>query len=266
MTCADIIPRDRRSIHRLFDGIYHRGFRYRPRFRLSADRRRRLRTLGVGGGIIFETAQADRLDRARGAAKALLKGRVDREVVAAALGSAAASPLMLRQAWRTFVQKRAFNPDDLGFRLGVDVQQAPRPESRVSLADAVDAFGLRRAKLDWRLGEAEIASIAAFAEAAKAGFEEAGIAEVRIDPDVAARSSDVLSRLHDQSHHIGTARMAAEPDRGVVDPDLRIFGTENAYVCGSAVFPTSGFSNPTHTILALAMRLSDHLAGDLERA
>jgi choline dehydrogenase-like flavoprotein len=266
MTCADVIPRDRRSIHRLFDGIYHRGFRYRPKFKLNADRQRRLRTLAVGGGIIFQTAQADRLDRARGAAKALLKGRVDRDIVSAALGSAAASPLMLRQAWRTFVQRRAFNPDDLGIRLGVDVQQAPRRDSRVSLAETVDAFRLRCARLDWRMGEAEIASVAAFCGVVKTGFEAAGIAEVRIDPDVATRSPDVLARLHDQSHHIGTARMAVERDHGVVNPQLRIFGTENAFVCGSAVFPTSGFSNPTHTILALALRLSDHLLEDLKCA
>jgi choline dehydrogenase-like flavoprotein len=48
-------------------------------------------------------------------------------------------------------------------------------------------------------------------------------------------------------------------DGGVVDPDLKIFGTDNSYVCSSSVFPCSGFVNPTHTIMALAYRLADHL-------
>ena len=45
----------------------------------------------------------------------------------------------------------------------------------------------------------------------------------------------------------------------LVDTTLRLYGLSNIYICSSAVFPCSGFSNPTHTVLALALRLSDHL-------
>ena len=54
--------------------------------------------------------------------------------------------------------------------------------------------------------------------------------------------------------------MDPSPNAGVVDTDLRLHGTPNVFVCSSAVFPTSGFSNPTHTLLALAVRLASHLA------
>ncbi len=47
---------------------------------------------------------------------------------------------------------------------------------------------------------------------------------------------------------------------GVVTDDGRVFGTDNVYVAGATVFPTSGALNPTLTIVALAMRLGDHLA------
>ena len=53
-------------------------------------------------------------------------------------------------------------------------------------------------------------------------------------------------------HHIGTARMGRDPAKGVVDADCRVFGVDNLYVAGSAVFPTSGQANPTLTIVALA--------------
>ena len=59
---------------------------------------------------------------------------------------------------------------------------------------------------------------------------------------------------------MGGMRMDPSPARGVVDPNLRLHNTENVFICSSAVFPTSGFSNPTHTLLALAMRLAAHLA------
>jgi choline dehydrogenase-like flavoprotein len=66
-------------------------------------------------------------------------------------------------------------------------------------------------------------------------------------------------------HHIGTTRMHADPKQGVVDPDCRIHGLANLYVAGSSVFPTSGYANPTLTIVALALRLADHLKVRLGR-
>ena len=46
---------------------------------------------------------------------------------------------------------------------------------------------------------------------------------------------------------------------GVVDRDGKVFGVNNLYVAGSAVFPTSSQANPTLTIVAMALRLADHL-------
>ena len=61
-------------------------------------------------------------------------------------------------------------------------------------------------------------------------------------------------------HHIGTTRMARDAGEGVVDADGRVFGTDDLYVAGSSVFPTSGYANPTLTLVALALRLAGHLA------
>ena len=44
-------------------------------------------------------------------------------------------------------------------------------------------------------------------------------------------------------------------------PDCRVHGVENLYVAGCSVFPAVGAVNPTFTIVALALRLGDHLAG-----
>ncbi len=60
-------------------------------------------------------------------------------------------------------------------------------------------------------------------------------------------------------HHMGTARMAANPKEGVTDADCRVRGVENLYIAGSAVFPTAGWANPTLTILALTVRLAKKL-------
>ena len=66
-------------------------------------------------------------------------------------------------------------------------------------------------------------------------------------------------------HHMGTCRMGANPRTSVVDPNLRVHGTKNLFVAGSSVFVTSGTANPTLTLTALALRLSDYLRLQLEK-
>jgi len=64
-------------------------------------------------------------------------------------------------------------------------------------------------------------------------------------------------------HHQGACRMGRSPATSVVDADLRVHETPNLYVCGSEVFVTGGAMQPSLTIVALAIRLGDHLAGRL---
>ena len=65
-------------------------------------------------------------------------------------------------------------------------------------------------------------------------------------------------------HHMCTTRMSADPREGVVDADCKVHGVSNLYVGGSSVFATSGYANPTYTIVQLALRLGDHLGGVLK--
>ena len=54
--------------------------------------------------------------------------------------------------------------------------------------------------------------------------------------------------------------MGDDPSTSVVDRECRVHGIHNLYLAGSSVFPASGYANPTLTIVALALRLGDHLA------
>jgi choline dehydrogenase-like flavoprotein len=135
------------------------------------------------------------------------------------------------------------------------MEMQPHPDNRVALAPATDCYGKRLAlvthsptALDRRslvelhrvLGE-ELA-------ACKFGTLTSGLADAAtwpIDTDV--------------SHHMGATRMGGDPATSVVDGDCRLHTVPNVYVAGSSVFPTSGYANPTYTIVALAIRLADHL-------
>jgi len=69
--------------------------------------------------------------------------------------------------------------------------------------------------------------------------------------------------LEGNFHHLGATRMHTDPAMGVVDADCRVHGVSNLYIAGSSVFPTYGCSNPTLTVVAMALRLADHLKKQL---
>ena len=73
-------------------------------------------------------------------------------------------------------------------------------------------------------------------------------------------SCRVHRRILNAHHHAGTTRMHEDPRGGVVDQDLRVHGLENLFVAGGSVFPRAGWANPTLTIVALSLRLADHLS------
>ena len=86
---------------------------------------------------------------------------------------------------------------------------------------------------------------------------------MRIEEWVTADDSSWPEDLGWGHHHMGTTRMNASPRFGVVDSDCAVHGVEGLYVAGSSVFPTGGYVNPTLTIVALAIRLADHLRDKL---
>jgi choline dehydrogenase-like flavoprotein len=53
--------------------------------------------------------------------------------------------------------------------------------------------------------------------------------------------------------------MALSENEGVVDKNLKVFGTRNLYIAGAATFPTSSFANSTFTAMSLGLRLADEL-------
>jgi choline dehydrogenase-like flavoprotein len=151
-------------------------------------------------------------------------------------------------------------------------EQAPNPASRVTLAPVRDALGVPQARLDWRLSAQEKHTVAVLVERLSAEFERLGHGRIKpadwlADPSPAwPVDPTVGNHAIAGYHHMGTTRMAASPAQGVVDADCRVHGYDNLYVAGSSVFATSGWANPTLTILALARRLGAHLAGRLGRA
>jgi choline dehydrogenase-like flavoprotein len=146
------------------------------------------------------------------------------------------------------------------FILSTRHEQSPNPNSRVTLSDENDVLGVPRAKLDWQLTDLDKRSIRTFAQLLGQQFGRSHLGRVKVmDWLLDEDNPSWPSFLSGGWHHMGTTRMHTDPKQGVVDANCLIHGMDNLYVAGSSVFPTGGSCNPTLSLLALSLRLSDHL-------
>jgi choline dehydrogenase-like flavoprotein len=143
-----------------------------------------------------------------------------------------------------------------GYSLRVQLEQTPDPENRVRLSADTDRFGQPLPELALRLPDEErrghIRSLESVAS-------ELGLNGKRLAGQLALLLD--AGRFDFFWHHMGTTRMADDPRQGVVDRNCRVHGCSNVFVAGSSVFPTGGTAAPTLTIVALALRLADHIRG-----
>jgi len=151
----------------------------------------------------------------------------------------------------------------------VRAEQAPNPDSRITLSGERDALGMRRAQLDWRLLDIDRKSVKVLMDTLAAEYKRLGWGEVvpskwLYDENITWRTDSLIS-AHPIGgyHHMGGLRMSASDETGVVDANCKLFESPNLYIAGSGVFPTGGWANPTVTIMALALRLGDHLGQKL---
>jgi choline dehydrogenase-like flavoprotein len=137
------------------------------------------------------------------------------------------------------------------------LETSPRPDSRVLLSHRRDQLDMPICRVDWRINSTDRRALDRLREHLKRSIEGGGFGHLVED-----RENDKNGwprSLEGGRHHMGTTRMHSDPTRGVVDPDCRVHRLANLFIAGSSVFPTSGYSNPTLTIVALALRLADHL-------
>jgi choline dehydrogenase-like flavoprotein len=196
-------------------------------------------------------------------------------------GTASLTPLEIARQQRAFIDVWTSNKDSndkamsgfddidkskltkkiyASYQLFTRVEQAPNPNSRITLDIEKDALGMRRAMLHWELTPLEKHSLREIYKLIGQQLGIAGVGRVRL--------MDFLQNENDNSwpefagagwHHMGTTRMSDDAKQGVVDANCKVHGIINLHIAGASCYPTAGAPNPTLTVVALTIRLADRL-------
>jgi choline dehydrogenase-like flavoprotein len=162
----------------------------------------------------------------------------------------------LSQAAKMALERLPGREADKFYKIITSQEQAPNPASRVVLASTQDAFGMPLARLHWQLSELDRHSLTASLQKLARAFGAGNLARLQQPSDF---KDGWPSYMCGSWHHCGTTRMSESPATGVVDPQSRVHSLDNLYIAGSSVFPTNGHGNPTLTVVAMALRLGEHL-------
>jgi choline dehydrogenase-like flavoprotein len=254
---ATIVPINPKMFRALFANVFIKGMKLQPRLKLSEALQSRDELLGAAFHVQFDTELEEHVQNAKIFISGLLKGRFSNpaKIVPEFW---AAMRVGFPIAWHYVVNRRIWSPSGGLISIRMMLEHAPLRDSTINLTEKRDENGMQLPELNWSFStEKEIKTIQVAAKLAKKYFESRNIARVVIPDEILAGRPNLLDSFVDTFHHMGGARMACSELDGFVDPTSRVFGSENLYLMGAAIFPVSGFANPTLTAMALALRAAE---------
>ncbi len=254
---AQVVAKDFRVLQDRYIALHRGRRRLFAKVRLSPQAQQQHRLLDATAVFLHEHDDPARQALRRLVLAARYRRRPENPLQDA-VRSMAAPASLLRDAWRRYARGLATGARPSAVWLQLWIEQQPDADSRITLDERRDMLGLRQARLNWTCGDLEMSTSRALTRWVGNGLARLGLAELR---ELPAMTDDAAWRqtVGDAAHPAGTTRMSADPGSGVVDAQSKVHGIAGLYVAGSSVFPICGYANPTLTIVALALRLAEHL-------
>lgn len=250
---GQVEPMDGYRFQRAFNTQIRKGRKYSLRLSASEEWMREQGWLNVSASFLMKSKEGKFDPYAEMGSFRNLWGGHQERFRATMVSLAATAGALLRDG---FVYKRGLVPV-----LAVTAEQEALPESRITLGRERDRFGMPKLSLHWQVSPQTWRTVAAFCRLVKGEVERLGFGQVNLRREIAEGREDRTDLLTDVNHHMGGTLMGSDPERSVVDENLKVRNVGNFWVASSSVFPSSSHSNPTLTLLALVNRLSERLLG-----
>jgi choline dehydrogenase-like flavoprotein len=257
---AATVPAEaRHSLLQHFTPLLRSGTVHTPKLEASASLRTRKQMLSVMAHFPLEEPEHTAMHSVRKILRTMQSGKWDTSLIRTALG-------ILPQCWEmggyvgtAYLRNRRPVSRHASVALHIDCEQMPHPDSRIRLSSRLDRLGSRMAIVDWRISEQERHTMQTFAGVLNKTMHAAGFGQLLWDERLFQNDDSWFKLPTDVLHMMGGTRMGASPAESVVDANLLVHGVENLYVASCSVFPTGGSSNPTFSLMALTLRLSERI-------
>jgi choline dehydrogenase-like flavoprotein len=152
-----------------------------------------------------------------------------------------------------FSLRRLYIPHGTPCRLQLDLEQVRDLSNCVVLTNERDRFERRVPRVTWRVTQPDRDELMRVSAELRSRYATASGVAANCE-----RESARSLKPYDAYHPVGTCRLGRDAN-AVVDPDLRLRGTENIYVVSTAVLPTAGSANPTLALLCFAEDIANRL-------
>ncbi len=220
--------------------------------RISEARQHGERLVNCAGWIAGDLADDDPWEALKRAARCKPGFAADAWIIARHAG------LLLAGAKDYFIERNGWPRKISALHLIGMCEQVPDPDSRVTLSERTDHLGMARPRIDWRIHEIEHRSLRRLGEIVVVEFQRMGLPAPML-ADWMVPGGAIPADFVDVAHPTGTTRMGSDPGFSVVDENCQVHGIVGLFVAGSSVFPTSSHANPTQMVVAMALRLADHV-------
>jgi len=248
-----------KRILRHFTPLLRGGTMHTPKLEATPALRARGQMLSVMAHFPVEEPEDTALHSIRKILRSLQAGKLDGGVLRTALKMLPQSVEMGGYLGAAYLRNRRPISKHAKVTLQIDCEQMPHPESRIKLSNALDRLGSRKAQVHWRISEEERYTIQSFASIVEEVFRDSGLGALDWDERLFENDDSWFKLPADVLHMMGGTRMGSSASKSVVDENLQVHGVENLYVASCSVFPTGGSSNPTFTLMALTLRLSERI-------
>lgn len=151
-----------------------------------------------------------------------------------------------------------YKPDTIAI-LSLMIEQEPCESSFISLSINKDKFGISEPLIHWTITSKTWDTVIKTSSTLKKQIEDLDFGKVELYNYIDLNCLNWQDYLSDVCHNMGGCRMSELPENGVVDKNLQVWDIPNLFICSQAVFPTASHSNPVLTMLALGLRLVDHI-------
>lgn len=252
---ATLYPKDRNA-QQLFNYFYIKKTRFLPRFVFSEQFQKSNELLNCSAYFSFITHDDNAFAIMKDLYRNYRRGDLSSKDFKLGFKLFKSLPALVKIGGEYLFSNRVYTPDAV-LKLNLMTESAPEFKNRVTLSNELDTLGMPKAKISWHANEKVLQTFKKCTALMKEYFDQLDLGQY--DEHEWMHEDNWFTYIKDAKHHIGTTRMSKSPETGVVDADCKVFGQKNLFIAGSSVFPTSGHSNPTSTIIALAFRLIDHI-------